>query len=371
MNNKVLILSGTPIISGAEYVLGDYLKGNVNLQNTQILYSDVVKVEEYYSGFEFDKRYKSKYLNPAGVIGRSKLNLIKKLLNFFLSFFIFFKIFKDKSIKKVLGNNTGDTIYSIYSYIFGKKHINYIHDMIEPKSIMEKSILFFDRFIYKYIAVSIAVKDALIKIGIDADKIEVIYNGLEHYDAIYYKEIKDSISFGFIGNIDDRKNPLEFLKFINIMQYNLKDKVILGKMAYGNILDKELYKTIKEYIQEKKLNIDLIGAIEKNKIDQFYNSIHFLVLTSKKDPLPTVILEAFNNGIPAIAHNIDGVPEMVKNGYNGFLYNTTNDFEDISKKILKFNYTELQQNANLIIKEIFYNDKKIKRLNYELYEMKD
>jgi len=222
MSNKVLIISGTPIVSGAEYVLGDYLKDNKNIQNMQILYSDVENVENYYANFNFNKRYKSKYLNPVGVVGNNKLNLLKKLSNLFLLLSIFLKIFRDKSIKKVLGNNTGDTIYSIYSYIFGKKHINYIHDMIEPNSMLAKSILFFDRFICKYIAVSKAVKEALVNIGISEDKIKVIYNGLVYKSNVEYKELKDSITFGFVGNIDDKKNPLEFLNFIEVMQQNIK-----------------------------------------------------------------------------------------------------------------------------------------------------
>lgn len=371
MNNKVLIISGTPIVSGAEYVLGDYLKDNKNIKNMQVLHSDVDRVEEYYKGFDFNKRYKSKYLNPIGVVGNSKLNLVKKLLNLFLSFFIFFRIFRDKSIKKVLGNNTGDTVYSIYSYIFGKKHINYIHDMIEPNSMIAKSILFFDKFIYTYIAVSIAVKDALIEIGISENKIEVIYNGLAYnnnINIINYKELKDSITFGFIGNIDDRKNPLEFLKFIEVMQEDMQDKIILGRMAYGNILDEGLYNTLKDYIKVKKLNIELVGAIEKNKMNEFYASIHFLVLTSRKDPLPTVVLEALNNSVPVVGHNIDGVPEMIDDRYNGFLYNFSNDFKKIINDLLKYDYNILQKNANLTIKEKFNNLNKIEQLNQVLLE---
>ena len=367
MNNKVLIISGTPIVSGAEYVLGDYLKDNKNIKNMQVLHSDVDRVEEYYKGFYFNKRYKSKYLNPVGVVGNSRLNLAKKLLNLFLSFFIFFRIFRDKSIKKVLGNNTGDTVYSLYSYIFGKKHINYIHDMIEPNSMIAKSILFFDKFIYKYIAVSIAVKDALIEIGISENKIEVIYNGLAYNNTINYKELKDSITFGFIGNIEDKKNPLEFLKFIEVMQRDIKDKIILGKIVYGNILDEELYKTMQEYVKRKKLNIDLIGKIAKNNMNNFYDSINFLVLTSRKDSLPTVILEAFNNVVPVIGHNIDGVPEIINDEYNGLLYDSDEKFNNIAKKLNDLDYKKLQYNANITIKIKFENKTKNKKLDLELF----
>lgn len=366
MNNKVLIISGTPIISGAEYVLGDYLKDNENISNMEILHSDIEKVENFYSGFTFSKRFKSKYLNPVGVVGNGKLNLIKKLLNLFLSFFIFYKIFKNKEITKVLGNNTGDTIYAIYSYIFGKKHINYIHDMIEPKSMIAKSVLFFDRFVYRYIAVSKAVKSALIEIGIDESKIEVIYNGLIPNNDYLKKSIDKEIIFGFVGNIDDRKNPMEFLEFIEVACEILKDKKIKAKMVYGSVLDENLYKSMKEKIKNDNLPIELLGRVDRVKMKSFYDDIHFLVLTSKRDPLPTVILEAFNHGVPVIAHNIDGVPEMVENSLNGFLYDSSNHFKKIMESIRINNYSSFQENSLVIIRKEFDLNHKIITLNITL-----
>jgi len=367
MKNKVLIISGTPIISGAEYVLGDYLSHTERLKDFEILHSDVQKVEEYYGNFKFLNRYKSKYLNPVGVVGNSKFNLIKKLLNLLCSFFIFYKIFKNKEITTVLGNNTGDTIYSVYSSFFGKEHINYIHDMIEKDSIIAKSLLVFDRFITRYIAVSNAVKNALVKIGIKEDKIEVIYNGLEHKPNFTQKEIRSKIIFGFVGNIDDRKNPLEFVKFIEIAKSIYKDKEISGQMIFGSVLDEKLFETLQQSIKDKDLPIELLGRVDRGQMQNFYDVIHFLVLTSKKDPLPTVILEAFNNGIPVIAHNIDGVPEMVEDGVNGFLYKSNDDFVSILMRVLNIDYMLMKKLANAGIQNKFCRDNKSKKIEKLLW----
>jgi glycosyltransferase involved in cell wall biosynthesis len=364
--HKVLIISATPIISGAEYVLGDFLQNTKYKKQIQILHSDIKEVNDFYSKFEVNKIYKSKYLKPVGVVNNN-FNIIKKIYNLIASFFIFRKIFKYEDIGIVLGNNTGDTIYSIYSYLFGKKHINYIHDMIEKDSFIAKSIIFFDKFIFKYIAVSNAVKNALIDIGIKENKIKVIYNGVDYNSDFNFKELDREIVFGFIGNIDDRKNPLEFLRFIEIFKNSYKEKKVKGKMVFSNVLDEKLFYKIKQIIKEKNLPIELIGKLNRENMKGFYNSIHFLVLTSKKDPLPTVILEAFDNGIPVIAHNIDGVPEMIEDNKNGFLYNNENDFEKIVNKIKVIDYNQLQKNANLTIKNKFNNLKKIEELNNVLF----
>jgi glycosyltransferase involved in cell wall biosynthesis len=365
--HKVLIISATPIISGAEYVLGDFLQNTKYKKQIQILHSDIKEVNDFYSKFEVNKIYKSKYLKPVGVVNNN-FNIIKKIYNLIASFFIFRKIFKYEDIGIVLGNNTGDTIYSIYSYLFGKKHINYIHDMIEKDSFIAKSIIFFDKFIFKYIAVSNAVKKALIDIGIKENKIKVIYNGVDYNSDFNFKELDREIVFGFIGNISYEKNPLEFLRFIEIFKNSYKEKKVKGKMVFSNVLDEKLFYKIKQIIKEKNSPIELIGKLNKEEVKKFYKSIHFLILTSKKDSLPTVILEAFNNGVPVIAHNIGGVPEMVEDNKNGFLYNNENDFDKIVNKIKVIDYNQLQKNANLTIKNKFNNFYKIEKLNCELFK---
>jgi len=138
-------------------------------------------------------------------------------------------------------------------------------------------------------------------------------------------------------------------------------------MVFGSVLDEKLFETLQQSIKDKNLPIELLGRVDREKMQEFYNSIHFLVLTSKKDPLPTVILEAFNNGIPVIAHNIDGVPEMVEDGVNGFLYNSDDDFERLISKIENIYYQQMQINANLTLRDKFSNSLKKKKLEVILF----
>ena len=50
----------------------------------------------------------------------------------------------------------------------------------------------------------------------------------------------------------------------------------------------------------------------------FYLHADALLLTSDRDPLPTVILEAMSLGIPVIARQVDGVTEMIEDKVTGF-----------------------------------------------------
>ncbi|PKK36156.1 hypothetical protein BWI96_12120 [Siphonobacter sp. SORGH_AS_0500] len=48
---------------------------------------------------------------------------------------------------------------------------------------------------------------------------------------------------------------------------------------------------------------------------------------------PTVILEAFSCGIPAISTNWRGVPDQITNDYNGYVHEI-HDYEGMKKSIL-------------------------------------
>mgnify|MGYP003601663198 CR=1 FL=1 len=50
-----------------------------------------------------------------------------------------------------------------------------------------------------------------------------------------------------------------------------------------------------------------------------YAQMDVLLLTSRRDPFPRVIMEAMCHGIPVVATRVDGIPEMVEDGSTGFL----------------------------------------------------
>lgn len=54
-------------------------------------------------------------------------------------------------------------------------------------------------------------------------------------------------------------------------------------------------------------------------ISHLYEQMDVLLLTSRRDPLPRVIMEAMCHGIPVVATRVDGIPEMVEDGVTGLL----------------------------------------------------
>lgn len=82
----------------------------------------------------------------------------------------------------------------------------------------------------------------------------------------------------------------------------------------------EVFEEVKESIKEANLENQLI--LKGNLIDayQVYHQYSFLVMTSYREGLPIVLLEADALGIPMISFDIETGPnEIIQDGFNGYL----------------------------------------------------
>ncbi len=96
--------------------------------------------------------------------------------------------------------------------------------------------------------------------------------------------------------------------------------------------DEEALKT--EYRQYP--NINFIGTQSRAAIIELMKKSRALVFPSVwYEGLPFVILEAFSTGTPVLASAIGSMAEMIRDGYNGWLF-AAGDTEDLKKKVLLF-----------------------------------
>jgi glycosyltransferase involved in cell wall biosynthesis len=85
-----------------------------------------------------------------------------------------------------------------------------------------------------------------------------------------------------------------------------------------------------------KLNLNnhvkFFGAIPNDETIKYMAAADIFVLPSLREGFPNVLLEAMAVGLPIICTNVDGLPEIVNNGQNGFLVDPENP-EQISKNL--------------------------------------
>ena len=82
-----------------------------------------------------------------------------------------------------------------------------------------------------------------------------------------------------------------------------------------------------------------------------------IILTSRIEGLPLVVLEALSLGLPILSTPVGGIPDIIKNGENGFLTNSDdkNEIVEMINNFSKITKTKIAQiklnNINLFSKE--------------------
>lgn len=75
-------------------------------------------------------------------------------------------------------------------------------------------------------------------------------------------------------------------------------------------------------IQERGVSdhVALVGHIPREQLDPFYEPADVVILTSRSEGIPLVLMEAMARGKIVLAPAITGIPELVIAGKTGFLY---------------------------------------------------
>lgn len=134
-----------------------------------------------------------------------------------------------------------------------------------------------------------------------------------------------------IGILTDRKNQLEIIKFIwKCKQSGLRVAlIILGNhdTSYGE----ECKRFVEKYHLEKEIAFK--GVVLN--IEDYLAQSDLMIVPSTVESYPGVIVESMANRTPVIATPIAGIPELLKDGYNGFLTKGFT-YEDIHETFERF-----------------------------------
>lgn len=162
---------------------------------------------------------------------------------------------------------------------------------------------------------------------------------------------------GFFNNISCVKVPLgvEYERHKAIKQYNNINITYIGTLgkhkgvhtlidAFKKIEDDNITLNIigkgydeEEFKQMAKDDSRIVfhGFINNDNIKEYIDNANVLVIPSIcYDNSPLVIYESFSRATPIIGSNIGGIPELVEDGLNGYLFEAENS-DDLKEKLLK------------------------------------
>jgi glycosyltransferase involved in cell wall biosynthesis len=321
MSRDILIIAGSNFFSGAEFVLEDYLKGSRLRSRTVLLTSDTEEMRDHFGSIGLKRVCHSPHLGMTGAISRPTPRArVKKALDYARIRKTIRSILKDEEVSAVLGNNAGDCIYARHvKKASPRAHfVLHVHEMIDPASALGRVLRLFDRHVDEYIAVSEAVKAKLRETLHRGARVTVIYNGVDPAAHAPRRNLGEPRTIGFVGNLEENKDPQAFVDFL-VGYVRSTGKNARGVMVFKHA-DPPLRHAVEHRIEEEGLSVDLRGSVDRSVIDGIYGDMDFLFVPFVDNSLPTVILEAFRRGTPVIGRRSGGIPELVRDGHNGFLY---------------------------------------------------
>jgi glycosyltransferase involved in cell wall biosynthesis len=120
---------------------------------------------------------------------------------------------------------------------------------------------------------------------------------------------------------------IEVIKRVTTVQKNV-EFVIMGGGPMLNYLKEQLHDEV-----EKK-NVNILGFVDDDvKIKEMSSSDLYVMLTHF-DLMPISIMEAMAAGMPVLSTKVGGIPDLVQQGVNGYLYEI-GEVEQVVEKILE------------------------------------
>ncbi len=161
------------------------------------------------------------------------------------------------------------------------------------------------------------------------NKSEVIYNGVD-FDLFYDIGVDEDYGL-FVGSFVSQKGIEILIDAIKNIDFNFK---FIG--------DGVLFDKVSNRLKEENItNIELLGKKHQKEVSEYVKRCSFLILPSLSEGLGMVLLEAMASGKAVIGTNVGGIPELIMDGYNGYLVEPNNP------KILKEKINILIKNNDL------------------------
>ena len=171
----------------------------------------------------------------------------------------------------------------------------------------------------------------------------VIFNGCrvqrqtKQFDATKsevdtYKNDEHTKVFLAVGRLTKEKNYQLMLDAFTLLKDEDILLVVLGK-DYDGFLER--------HKNDIPSNVHFLGG--KNNVSDYLFNADCFIMSSLYEGLPISIIEAMSAGLPIVSTSVGGIPDIVKEGVNGFLSESleVDDFVKTIRRFLSMSATDL------------------------------
>ena len=183
----------------------------------------------------------------------------------------------------------------------------------------------------RLICVSNSLSQYMQELGNPANKITVVSNGVQAINDLPTRdEPTDPWTIGTMALFRPRKGTEVLLKALAILK---EENINVRLRAVGPFETPEYEKEIMQQVDQLDVGdmIDWMGF--QTDVNEQLRAMDLFVLPSLYgEGLPMVVLEAMANAVPVVASRVEGIPEAVRDGIDGLIFEPA-DANDLANKL--------------------------------------
>ncbi|HEY3274480.1 MAG TPA: glycosyltransferase family 4 protein [Methanocella sp.] len=197
-----------------------------------------------------------------------------------------------------------------------------------------------------------------------ADKVSFAHEHIVDVETFkvtdHYGDRKNTV--GFIGRLSEEKGIWEFVQAIPEIAGKRKDVkfVIVG--------DGPLASRVSEYLVTNDLTsiVEMKGWVPHERLPAYLNQLKLIVIPSYTEGLPNAMLEAMACGTPPLAAPVGAIPDIIRDGDNGFIMEN-NSVSAIASNVIRAledeNLLSISHNARAFVEKNFSFDATVKNFS--------
>ena len=159
------------------------------------------------------------------------------------------------------------------------------------------------------------IREAL-RLGYAGDRVFLIRNGVAACEAgaVTVRE-KGALRVGFFGRLSLQKGPDILIEAASYVAAHLPH------VTFYLTGDGEMRESLRAQVEGLQIeaHVTFQSACPQEETVARMREADVVVLPSRWEGCPYVVLEAFQAGVPVVAASVGGVPELIKDGVNGVL----------------------------------------------------
>jgi glycosyltransferase involved in cell wall biosynthesis len=165
------------------------------------------------------------------------------------------------------------------------------------------------------------------------ERIRIVPNGIpdDFAKRVGHRNGRPTRTLLYLGALDAQKGVLDLLRALP----KVKERVgALHVIFAGEWYSERAKNAAEQMIQESGIGecLDFVGVVEPEQRRQLLDTTDILVLPSRNEGQPFVILEAMAAGLPVISTSVGCIPETVRDGIEGFVMEP-GDIDGLAEKI--------------------------------------